>query len=179
MRGPFPRWTAQAAATDHLWAGRSHLLLPSGREVDGRYLCGARPGQGSSAAQSRRCYAVSRVRLVTSLTNLLVVLAVGAGVPQWYALEAGMWAPASARDSISVDALTPDAGPAEARASRDGGRSRLVTAWKSVQPHPAVLPTGVVVPSPRLSTPLARAVFPFLSSAATSSHVIRGPPVDL
>ena len=25
------------------------LLLPSGREVDGRYLCGARPGQGSSA----------------------------------------------------------------------------------------------------------------------------------
>lgn len=42
-----PRWTARAAATEHLWAGDPTTAL--GRKVDGRYLCGARPGQGSSA----------------------------------------------------------------------------------------------------------------------------------
>jgi hypothetical protein len=126
-----------------------------------------------------RCYAVRVVRFVSRLANLLVVVAVAAGGPQWYALESGVWVPSAARDAINVDALTPPPGPAESRASRDGGRSQFATAWKSVQPHPAVLPTGVILPSLSLSTTLDRKAAPFRSSGATSSSAVRGPPVDL
>ena len=122
---------------------------------------------------------MSVVRLVTSLANLLVVLAVASGVPQWCALGAGVWVPSSAHDAIRVDSLAPDAGPAESRAFRDGGGSRSATAWKSVQPHPAILPTGVILPPLSLSTTLGRDIAAFRASAATSSSSVRGPPVDL
>ena len=127
----------------------------------------------------RRCYAGTVVRRLTSLANLLVVLAVASGSPQWVALAAGVWLPTSPRAAISADALTPDAAPAEPRAARDGSRSQIATVWQSVRLHPALLPTNVLVPSSSLSTALARAVAPFRASAATASHAVRGPPVDL
>jgi hypothetical protein len=119
------------------------------------------------------------VRLVSRLANLLVILAVAAGGPQWYALESGVWVPSAALHTINVDALTPPPGPAESQVSRDGSRSQFATAWKSVQAHPAVLPTGVILPSLKPSTTLTRKAAPFRSSAATSSSAVRGPPVDL
>lgn len=128
-----------------------------------------------------RCYAVSVVRLVTSFANLLVVLAVAAGVPQWYALEAGagVCVLCSAEETVGVEALTSGCAPAESRASRDGSRGQFASAWKSAQPHPAIVPTGVILPSLGLSTLLGLDVTPFRTSAATSSHAVRGPPVDL
>jgi hypothetical protein len=119
------------------------------------------------------------VHRVTSLANILVVVAFASGLPQWCALEAGAWVPSSARAAISVDALTPDASPAETRASRVGGRSQFATAWKSVQPHPAILPAGVILQSPSLSSTFGREVARFRASAAASSYSVRGPPVDL
>jgi hypothetical protein len=125
------------------------------------------------------CYAVWVVRRVTSLANLLVVLAFASGLPQWCALEAGAWVPSSARAAISVDALTPDASPAETRASLVGGRSQFATAWKSVQPHPAILQAGDILPSPSPSTTFGRGVARLRTSTAASSYSVRGPPVDL
>jgi len=119
------------------------------------------------------------MRRVTSLANLLVIVAVASGAPQWYALAAGVWVPICPRAAISADALTPDSAPAEPRAGRDGTRSQFANLWKSVRPHAAILPTSVVVPPFSACTTLPRAVAPFSASAATTSYSVRGPPVDL
>jgi hypothetical protein len=116
---------------------------------------------------------------VTSLANLLVIVAVGSGEPQWYALTAGVWVPSAPRAAISADALTPDAAAAEPRAGRDGTRSQFASLWKSVRLHAAILPTGVIVPPFRVCTTLARAVAPLRASGATASYPVRGPPVEL
>ena len=116
---------------------------------------------------------------VTSLANLLVIVAVGSGEPQWYALTAGVWVPSAPRAAISADALTPDAAPAEPRAGRDGTRSQFAHLWKSARLHPAILPTSVIVPSLSALTMLVRAVAPFRMAAASASYSVRGPPVVL
>ena len=119
------------------------------------------------------------MRRVTSLASLLVVVAIASAAPQWVALAAGVWLPASQHAAISADTLTPDAGPAEPRAGRDGSRGQFANVWQSVRLHPAILPTSVIVPSSSLSTTLARAAAPFRASAAAASHSVRGPPADL
>lgn len=119
------------------------------------------------------------MRRVTSLANLLVIVAVGSGGPQWYALAAGVWVPSAPRAAISADALTPDAAPAEPRAGRDGIRSQFASLWKSLRLHAAILPTSVIVLPFNACTTLARAVVPFRASAGTASYSVRGPPDDL
>lgn len=124
---------------------------------------------------------LGQVRLITSFANLLVVVTLTAGGPQWYALEAGasVCVLCSAQETVGVEALTPDRGPAESRASRDGGRSQVMTAWKSVHFHPAILPAGVIRHSAGFSTPFGRAVAPLRPLAASSPRSVRGPPVAL
>jgi hypothetical protein len=121
---------------------------------------------------------VKVVRLVSRLAKLLAVLAVAAGGPRGYALGLGVWAPSAARDAIGVDALTPPPGPAESRAAREGSRRQFATAWKSVQPDPAVAPAGVILPSLSPSSALDRKAVLFRSSAAASPSGVRAPPVD-
>ena len=118
------------------------------------------------------------VRLASRFANFIVVLAVAAGGSQRCPLESAVWVPSAARDAII----------AQPRASRDGGRSQCATAWKSsfarrggrrVRPILPFLPAKVILPSLSRSTASRRKIVPFRTSAVTSSHADRGPPVDL
>jgi hypothetical protein len=116
--------------------------------------------------------------MLNLFASFLVVLSVAGSVPAAFglAVDTRSCALCSPVHAVGDEALHPSRLPAEPTASRDGGRSKIAAAWRSIQLHAGLVHAGVSTPIPHRSDALDRAACAPGSSAPRSTSPVRGPP---
>jgi len=119
------------------------------------------------------------VRLVNILAKLYLVLSLAGAVPPAYAFERGVDGRDSspAQEAIGLQALRSSGLPAETAASREGARTNIAAARRSLQLHPGIVPGGILVPALVLSGTLALAFGASFAPVPFPSSSVRGPPL--